>query len=93
MMMTSLQALDLTVFICAVVWTDFVKNYGGGWVQFVSMSALILTVILYTLYVFQVQRKLSKIMPAKAPWDLCVSHITTLRLALDTIVFKACRVD
>ena len=67
------QAICLCTFICAAVWTDNSYGTGGGWVQFVSISGLVFTSILYTLYIFQVVDRVSKVLPAKWPWDLCVS--------------------
>ena len=78
----SSQILNLVVFICATVWSNFVAKYGGGWVQFVSMSAFCLTIILFVLYVFQIVPKLSKFMPPKMPWDLSVSTIKLIVLYL-----------
>ena len=39
------------MFICATVWLQFAWFYGGGWVQFVSMGALITTLILGIMYI------------------------------------------
>jgi len=58
------QVFSLVTFICATVWHDFVP-LGGGWVQFVSMIAFILTTFLYMLYMFQLTSKLSEQIPFK----------------------------
>jgi hypothetical protein len=63
-----LTALDmvfsLVTFICATVWYPFVP-LGGGWVQFVSITAFILSGFLYLLHVFKMSPKLSARMPFK----------------------------
>jgi len=58
------QAFSLVTFICATVWHEFVP-LGGGWVQFVSMIAFILTTFLFMLHVFRLTAKLSEQMPFK----------------------------
>jgi len=60
----TVQVFSLVTFICATVWHDFVP-LGGGWVQFVSMIAFILTTFLYMLYMFRLTSKLSEQMPFK----------------------------
>jgi len=60
----TLQVVSLATFICATAWGAFVP-LGGGWVQFVSMMALILTTFLYMLYVLRVTSKLSEQIPFK----------------------------
>ena len=63
-MYVRVQVFSLVTFICATAWYDFVP-LGGGWVQFVSMTALILTTFLYMLYVFRLTSKLSEQIPFK----------------------------
>ena len=58
------QVFSLVTFICATVWHEFVP-LGGGWVQFVSMLAFILTTFLYMLYAFRLTSKLSEQIPFK----------------------------
>jgi len=58
------QVFSLVTFICATVWPEFVP-LGGGWVQFVSMIAFILTTFLYMLYMFRLTAKLSELIPFK----------------------------
>jgi len=59
-----MQVFSLVTFICATVWHEFVP-LGGGWVQFVSIMAFILTTFLYMLYVFRLTSKLSEQIPFK----------------------------
>ncbi|CAD5122304.1 DgyrCDS10742 [Dimorphilus gyrociliatus] len=55
--------LSLITFICASVKSSFVKE-GGGWVQFVSMTALIICTVLLIFYVTSLINKLP------GPWPL-----------------------
>ena len=54
----------MVTFICATSWSEF-GPLGGGWVQFVSMLAFILTTFLYMLYAFRLTHKLSEQIPFK----------------------------
>ncbi|KAL3860812.1 hypothetical protein ACJMK2_010878 [Sinanodonta woodiana] len=54
--------LDIIAFICAV-WVYWV-NLGGGWVQFVTMSAFITTLIFFFFHLFRIIYKLP------GPWGL-----------------------
>ena len=60
------QALALLTFICSIVWYAWTDN-GGGWVQFVSMSAFISTLILFLFYLLGIYGRLP------GPWNLIVS--------------------
>ena len=58
--------MDLIAFICASVWIYW-GPYGGGWVQFVTMSAFITTLLLFFFHLFRIIYKLP------GPWGLIVS--------------------
>lgn len=58
--------LSLITFICASVKSEFVK-LGGGWVQFVSMTALIICTVLLIFYLTSLINRLP------GPWPLIVS--------------------
>ncbi len=49
--------LSLITFICAIVWYWW-TSHGGGWVQFVSMSAFLSTGILLAFYLLGVYGRL-----------------------------------
>ncbi|XP_052251724.1 CKLF-like MARVEL transmembrane domain-containing protein 4 isoform X1 [Dreissena polymorpha] len=55
--------LDMVGFICASVWIYW-THAGGAWVQFVTISAFITTLILYILHLFRIIYKLP------GPWGL-----------------------
>lgn len=78
---------SLVTFICATVWHDFVP-LGGGWVQFVSMIAFILTTFLYMLYMFRLTSKLSEQMPFKFV-ELCYYCTFTLFYFISGVVSAA----
>ncbi|KAK3085369.1 hypothetical protein FSP39_002235 [Pinctada imbricata] len=59
--------LCLITFICASANYAFSCCYGGGWVQFVAMSALITTLLFFLFHLFRVIRKLP------GPWVFIVS--------------------
>ena len=64
------QVLCLITFICATAnyaWTP----YGGGWVQFVSMAAFIITIILFVFHLTNIILKLP------GPWFMIVSTACT----------------
>ena len=63
------QILSLIVFICASVNGDFIPE-GGGWVQFTSITAFILIIVLLVSYVFGFIYNL----PHSVPRDLIVSR-------------------
>jgi len=55
--------LSLITFICATVDEFFVRHKGGGWVQFVSITAFILCIILIILHMFRLMNQ----MPSSVP--------------------------
>ncbi|XP_045191842.2 MARVEL domain-containing protein 1-like isoform X2 [Mercenaria mercenaria] len=55
--------LDIIAFICASIWIHW-GPYGGGWVQFVTMSAFITTLLLFGFHLFRIIYKLP------GPWGL-----------------------
>ena len=69
--MSNLQVLGLITFICATVFDYFVTHWGGGWVQFVGITAFLINIILYIMYFFNIMDKL----PATVPMTLIVSTL------------------
>ena len=61
------QVLDIIAFICASIHIGW-GPYGGGWVQFVTMSAFITTLLLFGFHLFRIIYKLP------GPWGLIVSN-------------------
>ncbi len=61
--------LGLIAFICATASDVFVTHWGGGWVQFVGITAFIINIVLYVMYLFYIMDKL----PASVPMTLIVS--------------------
>ncbi|WAR11654.1 CKLF4-like protein [Mya arenaria] len=55
--------VDLVAFICAC-WFPYWSGHGGAWVQFVTISAFITTLILLVLHLFRIIYKLP------GPWGL-----------------------
>ncbi|XP_060565397.1 CKLF-like MARVEL transmembrane domain-containing protein 4 isoform X1 [Ruditapes philippinarum] len=55
--------LDIIAFICASIYIHW-GPYGGGWVQFVTMSAFITTLLLFGFHLFRIIYKLP------GPWGL-----------------------
>lgn len=64
--------LGLITFICATVFDPFVTYWGGGWVQFVGITAFLLCVLLWFMYFFYIMDKI----PATVPMTLIVSSLS-----------------
>ncbi|KAL4234133.1 hypothetical protein ACF0H5_005786 [Mactra antiquata] len=74
--------LDIIAFICASVWIHW-GAYGGGWVQFVTMSAFITTLLLFGFHLFRIIYKLP------GPWgiiELIYYVLYTLLMLISAIV-------
>lgn len=67
--------MSVITFICASVWPYF-SLIGGPWVQFVSITAFLTTLVLFILYLFGIIYKI----PAVIPWVLIVSITMISRL-------------
>ncbi|KAH3711041.1 CKLF-like MARVEL transmembrane domain-containing protein 7 isoform X2 [Dreissena polymorpha] len=77
--------LDMVGFICASVWIYW-THAGGAWVQFVTISAFITTLILYILHLFRIIYKLP------GPWgliELIYYVVFTIMMLIAAIVCAA----
>jgi len=55
--------LSLVSFICATVDEAFVRHKGGGWVQFVSITAFIICIILVIFHMFRLMQQMPSSIP------------------------------
>lgn len=55
--------LSLITFICATVDEFFVKYRGGGWVQFVSITAFLICIILTIFHMFRLMQQMPSSIP------------------------------
>lgn len=62
------QGLTLVAFICAIVWVSWTM-FGGGWVQFVTISAFLTTLIWFIIHLIQLVHRLRN-------WMFIVSRFT-----------------
>lgn len=74
---------SLVTFICASC-TSYHKD-AAGWIQFVSMTAFVLTAMLYILHAFKLPPKLSKTFPFKF-CELCFYGVFTLFYFISGVV-------
>jgi uncharacterized membrane protein len=67
----SLQVLSLVTFICSVVYYQPFTAMGGGWVQFVAITAFMVTAVLYLIHLFKMVPKFTDKIPFKFTVSKC----------------------
>lgn len=69
-----LQVLDLIAFICASVYIVW-GRYGGGWVQFVTISAFITTLVWFIFYLLKIVHRLPVMWVMIVSWSKTFAKI------------------